>query len=239
MCSLELRKKMVYYAMPLIMKTETGATTQHQLCLNSNQMVVSDNYNAQLPAPQQPQLINLSTGDASPQQNNYTYQLLTSSDHQQVQQQQQNVLPQQISVTARTPKLTKSFKCDQCNMTFTTKSAHTSHIKSHAKQQAAANSQSQTNGSNTSANQQMQSSDPYQCDVCKKTFAVPARLVSGNIFFEELKFSVDVNFEIRNIKFREPLKKFGCKIFSIFFQFFEIFCFKFASFLGNFLAKTF
>jgi uncharacterized Zn-finger protein len=177
---LEIRKKMVYYAMPLIMKSENGAS-QHQLCLNSNQMVVSDNYNGQLPAPQQPQLINLSNGDASPsqQQNNYTYQLLTSSDqqnhHQQQQVQQQNALPQQI-VSARTPKLAKSFKCDQCNMTFTTKSAHTSHIKSHAKQQAA-NSPSGI-ASNINTTQQMQSSDPYQCDVCKKTFAVPARLVS-------------------------------------------------------------
>ncbi|XP_070506173.1 Krueppel homolog 1-like isoform X1 [Chironomus tepperi] len=174
----EIRKKMVYYAMPLIMKSENGAP-QHQLCLNSNQMVVSDNYNGQLPAPQQPQLINLSNGDASPsQQQNYTYQLLTSSDqqnhHQQQQVQQQNLLPQQI-VTARTPKSVKSFKCDQCNMTFTTKSAHTSHIKSHAKQQGI-NLQT-GNVSNINATQQMQSSDPYQCDVCKKTFAVPARLV--------------------------------------------------------------
>ncbi|KAG5683495.1 hypothetical protein PVAND_012772 [Polypedilum vanderplanki] len=181
----EIRKKMVYYAMPLIMKSENGATSQQQLCLNSNQMVVSDNYNGQLPAPQQPQLINLSNGDvtiSSPsQQNNYTYQLLTTNDqqqqnHQQPPMQQSNVLPQQQQSQIngnRMPKTTKSFKCDQCNMTFTTKSAHTSHIKSHAKQQQSANSQIQT----ANANQQMQSSDPYQCDVCKKTFAVPARLV--------------------------------------------------------------
>lgn len=183
---------MVYYAMPLIMKSENGASNQHQLCLNSNQMVVSDNYNGQLPAPQQPQLINLSTGEHSPsQQNNYTYQLLTSNDQQQQHQpmqMQQNGLPQPNNsgnssagttiTTQRTPKSTKSFKCDQCNMTFTTKSAHTSHIKSHAKQQAA-NSQIQpADANNINATQQMQSSDPYQCDVCKKTFAVPARLVS-------------------------------------------------------------
>lgn len=167
---------MVYYAMPLIMKSENGAT-QHQLCLNSNQMVVSDNYsNGQLPAPQQPQLINLSNGGndgSSPtSQTNYTYQLLTSSDHHQQQQSQQNNQATSSSRGAST-KQTKSFKCDQCNMTFTTKSAHTSHIKSHAKQQA-----TQLQTANVNPNQQMQSSDPYQCDVCKKTFAVPARLVS-------------------------------------------------------------
>jgi hypothetical protein len=172
---------MVYYAMPLIMKSENGASSQQQqLCLNSNQMVVSDNYNGQLPAPQQPQLINLSNGDvsiSSPSQQNYTYQLLTTNDQQQSQLQQPQQPAKATTTSSRTPKTTKSFKCDQCNMTFTTKSAHTSHIKSHAKQQAAS-SQIQTAGSSVSPNQQMQSSDPYQCDVCKKTFAVPARLVS-------------------------------------------------------------
>lgn len=167
--------------MPLIMKSENGASTQQQqLCLNPNQVVVSESsYNGQLPPqPQQAQLINLSNGDvsgASPsQQNNYTYQLLTSNDHQ-VQPQHQNG---HASTSVQRPqKVTKSFKCEQCNMTFTTKSAHTSHIKSHAKQQnlspTNANTSNIINGS-----QQMQSSDPYQCDVCKKTFAVPARLVS-------------------------------------------------------------
>lgn len=177
----ELRKKMVYYAMPLIMKSENGASTQHQLCLNSNQMVVSDNYsNGQLPAPQQPQLINLSNGSSdgsSPtSQSNYTYQLLTSNDHHQQQQQQSQQNVQPTTSRGASSKQTKSFKCDQCNMIFTTKSAHTSHIKSHAKQQQANSVQLQT--ANISPNQQMQSSDPYQCDVCKKTFAVPARLVS-------------------------------------------------------------
>lgn len=177
---------MVYYAMPLIMKSENGAN-QHQLCMNSNQMVVSDNYsNGQLPAPQQPQLINLSSGGGSSSpssQNNYTYQLLTSSDHHQQQQPQQQQIHQsqqqqmQVTTTTSRTKQIKSFKCDQCNMTFTTKSAHTSHIKSHAKQQTT-NAVSQMQAANANVNQQMQSSDPYQCDVCKKTFAVPARLVS-------------------------------------------------------------
>jgi hypothetical protein len=172
--SAEIRKKMVYYAMPLIMKSENGASTQQQqLCLNPNQVVVSEsNYNGQLPQPQQAQLINLSNSDvngSSPsQQNNYTYQLLTSNE-----QHQNGHAP--TTSNQRAQKQTKSFKCEQCNMTFTTKSAHTSHIKSHAKQQQQANPQISANPST----QQMQSSDPYQCDVCKKTFAVPARLVSS------------------------------------------------------------
>lgn len=182
----ELRKKMVYYAMPLIMKSENGASSQHQLCMSSNQMVVSDNYSSgQLPAPQQPQLINLSNGGGSSSpspQTNYTYQLLTSSDHQQ---QPHHSSQNQAATTSRgasTPKPVKSFKCDQCNMNFTTKSAHTSHTKSHAKQQTTAAGAPMQAANVSVNNQQMQSSDPYQCDVCKKTFAVPARLVSFFLF---------------------------------------------------------
>lgn len=183
----DIRKKMVYYAMPLIMKSENGASSQHQqLCVNPNQVATSEsNYNGQLsaPQPQQAQLINLSNADingsSSPsQQNNYTYQLLTSNDHQS-QNHSQNV---NVSATnQRAQKQVKSFKCGQCNMMFSTKSAHTSHIKSHAKQQAA--TQNSENPNNINGTQQMQSSDPYQCDVCKKTFAVPARLVRNQNSF--------------------------------------------------------
>lgn len=95
------------------------------------------------------------------------------------------------------------FKCDQCNMMFGSKSAHTSHIKSHAKmnlktqqqqlqhspqQQQQQPQDQQTmfppDGSNDESNANSPplpgtspSADPYQCDVCHKTFAVPARLV--------------------------------------------------------------
>jgi hypothetical protein len=171
---------MVYYAMPLIMKSENGTSQHQQLCLNPNQAIVSEsNYTGQLstPQPQQAQLINLSNNDvngSSPsQQNNYTYQLLTSNDHQQLPQHQNSHASTSIQ---RAQKQTKSFQCEHCNMMFTTKSAHTSHIKSHAKQQAT--TQNSASPSSISGTQQMQSSDPYQCDVCKKTFAVPARLVS-------------------------------------------------------------
>lgn len=78
------------------------------------------------------------------------------------------------------------FKCEQCHMSFGSKSAHTSHMKSHAKQYQGQQSTpnqgiigivpslsptivTSTNGTT--------SAEPYQCDVCKKTFAVPARLV--------------------------------------------------------------
>lgn len=167
--------------MPLIMKSENGTSSQHQqqLCLNPNQVTVNgseSSYNGQMSAPQQAQLINLSNGEmngSSPsQQNNYTYQLLTPTDHQPSQQQNGHA----STSNQRAQKPTKSFKCEQCNMTFTTKSAHTSHIKSHAKQQITANT------SNINGSQQLQSSDPYQCDVCKKTFAVPARLVSSSSY---------------------------------------------------------
>lgn len=75
------------------------------------------------------------------------------------------------------------FKCEQCNMIFGSKSAHTSHMKSHKQKvtvnnipsapspQSSSSGDGSLSGSSTSA-------DPYQCDVCKKTFAVPARLVS-------------------------------------------------------------
>ncbi|XP_041775668.1 Krueppel homolog 1-like isoform X2 [Anopheles merus] len=82
------------------------------------------------------------------------------------------------------------FRCDQCNISFGSKSAHTSHMKSHAKQQQAseklttaaklgettitASGGSGGGGTGSPAGPQP---DPYQCDVCKKTFAVPARLV--------------------------------------------------------------
>lgn len=159
---------MVYYAMPLIMKSENSTSShqqQQQLC----SQVVPENYTQ--PAPQQPQRINLNTtnsdSSSSSSQTSYTYQLLTSStdflqDQNQIgQQQQQPQLQQQQISTRIQPKQTKSFKCDQCNMNFGSKSAHTSHTKSHAKQQIIDIS---TASSNTSHNTpKLQSSDPYQC----------------------------------------------------------------------------
>lgn len=83
--------------------------------------------------------------------------------------------------TSRTTSTKQQYKCEQCNILFSSKSAHTSHMKSHSKtnngsatSRPTANANS--NGSATTSTVAT-SSDPYQCDVCKKTFAVPARLV--------------------------------------------------------------
>lgn len=105
-----------------------------------------------------------------------------SMHHHQQQQQQQMMGMHQPNVGPSTTKNSNKFKCEQCNMSFGSKSAHTSHMKSHAKQyQTTAQI-----GSNSSNGIDMTSSrtvnpangSEYQCDVCKKTFAVPARLVS-------------------------------------------------------------
>ncbi|XP_026469266.1 Krueppel homolog 1-like isoform X3 [Ctenocephalides felis] len=71
-------------------------------------------------------------------------------------------------------------RCNECNMTFTNKSAFGAHIQSHTKQQNVAKSAVQMSPAIGTAQQTTgptTSSDPYECDVCKKTFAVPARLV--------------------------------------------------------------
>lgn len=97
------------------------------------------------------------------------------------QQQQQQQQPQ--------GKARAQFFCDQCDMVFGSKSAHTSHMKSHLKYATAATSaiasgsgdgsQAQAAGTpNVAATPGGGGSDPYQCDKCNKTFAVPARLVS-------------------------------------------------------------
>lgn len=64
------------------------------------------------------------------------------------------------------------FQCTQCGMTFATKSAHTSHSRSHGLVVPPNESPPQTPNQATAA-----PGDPYRCDVCRKTFAVPARLV--------------------------------------------------------------
>ncbi|XP_035910776.1 Krueppel homolog 1 isoform X2 [Anopheles stephensi] len=104
--------------------------------------------------------------------------------------------PEQSSYSGQmsSPAVSSKFRCEQCNISFGSKSAHTSHMKSHAKQQqqqqqqqaagekisGAKLAESASAGSGTGAGSGplgTQQPDPYQCDVCKKTFAVPARLV--------------------------------------------------------------
>ncbi|XP_016971546.1 Krueppel homolog 1-like isoform X1 [Drosophila rhopaloa] len=94
------------------------------------------------------------------------------------------------------------FKCDQCGMTFGSKSAHTSHTKSHAKNADLSLNAGVGAGAAASASTTAKEmndaglpvgipksptikplanvaagADPYQCNVCQKTFAVPARLI--------------------------------------------------------------
>uniref|UniRef100_A0A182ME26 C2H2-type domain-containing protein n=1 Tax=Anopheles culicifacies TaxID=139723 RepID=A0A182ME26_9DIPT len=95
------------------------------------------------------------------------------------------------SVQMSSPTVNSKFRCEQCNISFGSKSAHTSHMKSHAKQQQQQQAGEKVNGvklvegaitatgagTTGTGSLATQQSDPYQCDVCKKTFAVPARLV--------------------------------------------------------------
>ncbi|XP_055921550.1 Krueppel homolog 1 [Eupeodes corollae] len=92
------------------------------------------------------------------------------------------------SVKSTTSPTKPQFKCEQCGMTFGSKSAHTSHTKSHAKIEGAGgvamvSQQHQINEIPAGIPKTPQikangsGSDPYQCNVCQKTFAVPARLI--------------------------------------------------------------
>nr|XP_036229838.1 Krueppel homolog 1 isoform X1 [Bactrocera oleae] len=79
------------------------------------------------------------------------------------------------------------FKCEQCGMTFGSKSAHTSHTKSHAKSTDLVGASTAESTRRVEINEAItpagipkmpnMTGDPYQCNVCQKTFAVPARLI--------------------------------------------------------------
>lgn len=123
------------------------------------------------------QLYNISSSNmTNPKSTNAQTQsktMITLTNVVQPEQLQSVTPPQPISTTTNpngSGTAKQQFKCDQCNMFLGSKSAHTSHMKSHNKT---------TNGTRANGNNGngTASSDPYQCDVCKKTFAVPARLV--------------------------------------------------------------
>lgn len=76
----------------------------------------------------------------------------------------------------RPPVQNGRFQCQQCGMSFATKSAHTSHARSHGRPPGGSATTPQQAASPTSAGGGG-GGDPYRCDVCRKTFAVPARLV--------------------------------------------------------------
>ncbi|XP_031623770.1 Krueppel homolog 1 isoform X2 [Contarinia nasturtii] len=154
------KNDMVYYTSVKTERHSVNSADLHQVTnLSSNNQNETQLYNISSSNMTDPNML----GDSSK-----TMITLTNVTRPQQQQQQ----PQQttpISTTTNTTSTKQQFKCDQCNMFFGSKSAHTSHMKSHAKTNG-----TRANGTNGSATN---SSDPYQCDVCKKTFAVPARLV--------------------------------------------------------------
>lgn len=182
-----------------------------------------------LQTPQQRQMqLQLQDQHQQEQQQFVSYQLAIQQ-HQKQQQQQQHESITNAAPTAapsaqriktepvggfpasaavvsqvRKPSASKpQFKCDQCGMTFGSKSAHTSHTKSHSKNQDL--SLNGASGAGVAAPVSTAAielndaglpvgipksptikplanvaagADPYQCNVCQKTFAVPARLVS-------------------------------------------------------------
>lgn len=188
---------MVYYtSLPLIMQhnVENGGSSHG--CQTSTSPTSSGG-SLQIDLPHhhphhhhQPQIINLS--------NNITLQAVTdqaqfgqhpSSLGAELMQSKLNGLDYSLPrepvhiISQPVPQVqskSSKFKCDQCSMCFGSKSAHTSHMKSHAKQQQ----YQMSNSGNVPLDlgQGPRSNDQYQCDVCKKTFAVPARLVSVYLF---------------------------------------------------------
>lgn len=122
------------------------------------------------------QLYNISssnmTNSKSPNAQTQSKTMITLTNVVQPEQLQSVTQPQSISTTTTTNAngtAKQQFKCSQCNMILGSKSAHTSHMKSHNKT---------TNGARVNGNNaNIGNTDPYSCDVCLKTFAVPARLV--------------------------------------------------------------
>ncbi|KAJ6647711.1 Krueppel like 1, partial [Pseudolycoriella hygida] len=163
--------KMVYYtALPLIMQADQNAA---QICSS----VKSEDESARMINPSNNMLFSENEQYSHSNQHSEKLALPTHMGSLPAQHQQHNpsTSPQHQrhpTPTQKKPNPQKAqFKCDQCNMIFGSKSAHTSHIKSHVKT-AQQNGLVSSVGDLSSPN----TSDPYQCDVCKKTFAVPARL---------------------------------------------------------------
>ncbi|KAG4074840.1 hypothetical protein HA402_009265 [Bradysia odoriphaga] len=164
---------MVYYtALPLIMQADPNST---QICASvksedesgrmmnpANSLLYSDNEQYNHLNQHRDKLALPTHMNSLPVQHQQQHNLSTSSQHHR--------LPTPPQKKPAQPKT--QFKCHQCNMVFGSKSAHTSHVKSHAK--TAQPNVSTVAGELSSTGPT--SADPYQCDVCKKTFAVPARL---------------------------------------------------------------
>ncbi|KAL1380464.1 hypothetical protein pipiens_014174 [Culex pipiens pipiens] len=165
---------MVYYTgLPLLMQQAENNAAASQLCFNNSALTVREasGNGDQQPGQrlqqqfQQQQIVNLSSGTDQPQ----SYGSFPSG-----------MVPQGSPTGQQQPSQVAKFRCEQCNINFGSKSAHTSHMKSHAKQQQQQEGKSAKTGGQIVTGvvaTPATATDPYQCDVCKKTFAVPARLV--------------------------------------------------------------
>jgi uncharacterized Zn-finger protein len=176
---------MVYYtALPLIMQNDQQQE-QTQVCSNSADQRNTTRLNYHNVSSQASSSPTIKMEYQQSQQ-----QLTMNSTGSTMDDQSNAYFHQQINKTQK-----QQFECDQCHMCFGSKSAHTSHIKSHAKQYhqsqnngvttmvtspssfSESNMSASGNGGSSSSSSGSSTAEPYQCDVCKKTFAVPARLV--------------------------------------------------------------
>lgn len=164
---------MVYYTtIPIVMQNEHQTSSNNDLHQLTNSLSNNLNHN-------ETQLYNVSSSNMTIDskllnEQAQTKTMITLTNVNQLQQQpvEQQIIPPAVLISTTTNPVgtsSKQHKCEQCNMFFGSKSAHTSHMKSHGKTNNGTRANSNGNGAT--------SSDPYQCDVCKKTFAVPARLV--------------------------------------------------------------
>lgn len=170
---------MVYYTAPSLLQKPTDQLIHqlpqqqlfhHQIALDSKQMIQQNNG---------VQRFSDGTVVVTTQSNGHqNYPTLTKLESSQ---QQQPVLTTIAPTSIKKTPIKQQFKCETCNMMFNSKSAHTSHMKTHSK--------TATNGLLPSPNtipvlpqitpnaNAAAGGDPYQCSVCQKTFAVPARLI--------------------------------------------------------------
>lgn len=181
---------------------QTPQQRQLQLQQQLQEQQQFDNYQRaiqhQQQQQQQLQIVSTSTPPVNRIKTEVTGNFAPAVVHPQAQTQTQ---PQPRKTNANKPQ----FKCEQCGMTFGSKSAHTSHTKSHAKNAELALGVGVGAGEAGSGAVAISpaielneaglpvgipksptikplanvaaGADPYQCNVCQKTFAVPARLI--------------------------------------------------------------
>lgn len=198
--------------------------SQHQQ-MSQNSSINHSQHQQHAAQQQQQYLTNIKTELLPPGITLYAASPQPATSHQQASNYTQQFVANSInSISSTTPHNTQTtnssslvrkqnpnkpqFKCEQCGMTFGSKSAHTSHTKSHAKNgelSMLSNVNAVTNGNAMSPgvevneagvplgipktpqlkpNATVNGGDPYQCNVCQKTFAVPARLVSTIIYLK-------------------------------------------------------